>query len=93
MGPFEWDARKSASNLDKHGIDFDDAIGIFDGYYFEYSSTRNEEERYVAVGEIEGVVLAVVYSARGETRRIISARRARTNEERAYYKALGRNPS
>lgn len=89
---YEWDAAKGIGNLAKHGIDFDDAIEIFDGFYFEYSSIRNNEERYVAVGEMEGIVVAVVYALRGKTRRIISARRARTNEERDYYKALEREP-
>ena len=92
MDKYEWDARKNASNISKHGIDFDDAIEIFGGIYFEYPSPRHEEPRYVAVGEMQGVVIAMVYTLRDETRRIISARRARINEERDYYKALGRKP-
>jgi len=89
---FEWDVSKNTSNIAKHGIDFDDAIEIFDANYFEYPSPRNEEVRYVAVGEMQGIVIAVVYTLRSEVYRIISARRARANEERDYYKALRRKP-
>jgi uncharacterized DUF497 family protein len=92
VNAYEWDSRKCAANIDKHGIDFDDAIQIFEGPYFEFESNRNEEERYVAVGLMEGIVVAVVYTLRGQTRRIISARRARANEERDYYKALRNDP-
>lgn len=88
---YEWDARKNAANIAKHSIDFDDAIRVFDGLYFKYGSHRNEEERYVAVEEAGGIVIAVVYTVRGHIRRIISARRARTNEERDYYKAIRDN--
>ncbi|MBY0508800.1 MAG: BrnT family toxin [Rhodospirillaceae bacterium] len=82
---YAWDARKCATNIAKRGIDFDDAIQIFDGPHCEFSSPRNEEARYVAIGEVEGVIVAVVYTLRDDTRRIISARRARKNEERDYY--------
>lgn len=89
---FEWNAQKCAANIVKHGIDFDDAIEIFDELRFEYPSSKHEEARYVAVGEMQGIAIAVVYTLRGEVRRIISARRARPNEERDYYKAIGRKP-
>jgi uncharacterized DUF497 family protein len=28
--PFQWDPRKAASNLDKHGVDFGDAVAVFE---------------------------------------------------------------
>ncbi len=89
----EWDEAKAASNRIKHGIDFDDAIEVFYGASLLCRSDRNMEERWIAIGESEGRVIAVVFTWRGTTLRIISARRARRNEERAYRKEkMGRAP-
>jgi uncharacterized protein len=89
---FEWDERKNLLNLAKHGIDFDDAIEVFHGRIILRQSDRNNEERWIAIGEIEGRIIAVVFTRRGDTLRIISARRARKNEEREYRnKEMGRS--
>jgi hypothetical protein len=83
---FEWDQGKNEANIAKHGIDFDEAIGIFEGFVLERVDNRRDygEVRIAATGVAEGRELAVVYTIRGEVRRIISARRARRNERRAY---------
>lgn len=81
----EWNEEKAASNRRKHGIDFDDAVEIFYGPSLLRRSDRNAEERWLAIGEAEGRVVAVVFTWRGDTLRIISARRARRNEKRTYY--------
>jgi hypothetical protein len=81
----EWNERKAASNRRKHGIDFDEAIDVFYGPCLLRRSDRNLEERWIAIGESEGRVFAVVFTWRGNTLRIISARRAGKNEERAYH--------
>jgi uncharacterized DUF497 family protein len=81
---FEWDEKKRASNLDKHGIDFEDATEIFYGATLLRRSHRNNEERWLALGETEDRVVAVVFTLRKNAIRIISARRARKNEERQY---------
>lgn len=73
----EWDEQKAASNRRKHGIDFEDAIEVFYGTSLLRRSDRNTEERWLAIGETEGSVVAVVFTWRGDTLRIISARRAR----------------
>lgn len=87
MDEFEWDPAKNESNLEKHGIDFEDAIGIFASPIVLFRSDRGGEVRWVAVGMLEGREIAVVYSIRDERYRIISARRARKNEREAYRKA------
>jgi uncharacterized DUF497 family protein len=88
---FQWDARKNISNLNKHGIDFDEAIELFYRPHVLQRSDRNKEERWIAIGEFEGRVLTVAFTYRGEEIRIISARRARGNEERTYrQKTVGR---
>ena len=86
----EWDPRKAASNRSKHGIDFDEAIEVFYGPILLYRSDRKEEERWLVIGESEGRVIAVAFTWRGDTLRIISARRARRNEERTYQAKMGR---
>jgi uncharacterized DUF497 family protein len=81
----EWNEEKAAVNRRKHGIDFEDAIEIFYGVSLVRRSDRNKEERWLAIGETEGRVVTIVFTWRGDTLRIISARRARKNEKRAYH--------
>jgi uncharacterized DUF497 family protein len=88
---FQWDAGKNALNFKKHGIDFDEAVEVFYQPHCILRSDRNTEERWIAVGETDNRLITVVFTWRDDEVRIISARRARKNEERAYYKeALGR---
>lgn len=82
---YEWHQRKRWSNLTKHGIDFEDAIGVFEGPVFVRRSDRSGEQRFVAVGEVDGRVVAVTYTVRGDIYRIISARQSRKNERRRYH--------
>jgi uncharacterized DUF497 family protein len=83
---YEWDA----ANLTKHGIDFEDAIAIFDGPVLEKVDKRIDygEERFAAVGIAHGLELFVVYTWRGRNRRLISARRASRDERKPYYQAV-----
>jgi uncharacterized DUF497 family protein len=63
---------------------------VFDGDVIEYEDKRHHygERRYVAIGRIEGVVFAVVYTWRNGQRRIISARRASRRERNAYRRTI-----
>ena len=84
---FEWDEAKREANLVKHGVDFVDAVDIFaDQLRVERVDQRREyaEERRQVVGNVRGQALFVVYTLRGEVRRLISARKASGNERRAY---------
>jgi len=90
---FEWDAQKNESNHTKHSIDFEDAIDIFYAPILLRRSDRNNEERWVAIGSLDEKLIAVVFARRNDVIRIVSARHARKNEERAYRNAkLGRPP-
>ncbi len=91
VGKFEWDERKRKENLDRHGIDFEDAARLFDKPFLQVRSDRSNEVRYVALGLLDGIEIDVVYTVRSNACRIISARRARHNERKAYYKAFGGN--
>ncbi len=85
---FEWDLNKEATNLAKHGIDFVDASAIFeDPRYLEEETTRPEhgEARLKGTGIALGKVYAVIFTYRHNRRRIISARRARLDEQRKYH--------
>ncbi|HET7036279.1 MAG TPA: BrnT family toxin [Thermomicrobiaceae bacterium] len=82
---FEWDEAKRRINLIKHGIDFIDAELLFDGRpVCTIRSVFPNEERYLTTGIIEDHVVTVVWTQRGERLRLISARRARDAERRAY---------
>ena len=85
---FEWDEQKRLANLAKHGIDFEGAKGIFGAPTVEYPDHRRDygEPRIGAYGEVSGVVLFVIYTPRGALRRMISARRA-SSQERDFYRA------
>ena len=86
---FEWDENKRSANLSKHGIDFIDAAKIFNRSILERVDNRyNYETRIVTLGEVNGVVLFVVQTWRGEVRRAISARRATKRERNEYYQTI-----
>ena len=86
---FEWDEDKRVLNLKKHGIDFIAAQELWSGPVLEASSAQacHDEERIIAVGKIDGRCIAVIYTWRGDNRHLISARKARKNEQEAYEKA------
>jgi len=81
---FQWDPAKNLANLEKHGIDFEDAKQIFYGPIAVSQSHHPDEPRWIAIGELQARLIAVVFTYRDGDIRIISARRARKNEERAY---------
>jgi uncharacterized DUF497 family protein len=87
---FEWDEEKAASNLEKHGISFQEASTIF---MDSLSSTISDplhsfgEQRFVTIGEsTEREILVVVHTQRDSKIRIISAREA-TRRERQHYES------
>jgi uncharacterized protein len=86
---FEWHEAKNAANITKHGIDFADAIRIFDGPVLENPDIRRNygERRIIAFGVFDDREVVVVYTMRRGRRRIISARRAHRSEREAYRKA------
>jgi uncharacterized protein len=82
---FEWDEAKAEQNLAKHGLRFVDAVDVFDGRsVITRPSEKNGEARYVTIAKLDGRFVAVVWTQRQDKRRLISMRRARSDEERAY---------
>lgn len=88
---FAWDEAKRTANLRKHGLDFVLSERLFDGRpLLTYQSVRNDELRYVSVGLIDhGRLVALVWTDREGVVRVISLRRARDGEKRAYQGLLG----
>jgi uncharacterized DUF497 family protein len=84
---FQWDQVKADLNWKKHGVDFADAVGVFED---EWALTLRDEvvsgeERFATEGiDFLGRVLVVIYTYRGENIRIISARPP-TRMERGNY--------
>jgi hypothetical protein len=87
---FEWDDRKRLATLSKHGIDFIDAVRVFGAFPMISKSRDAEEERFIAIGPVNGIMIAVVFTLRETAIRIVTARRARQDERRRYHEALGR---
>ena len=90
---FAWNERKSEANLRERGFDFAFASLIFDGATVEVEDRRRDygEKRMVAIGQVDGIPLTVVYTDRSDdrrlTRRIISARRSNRRERTIYAEA------
>jgi uncharacterized DUF497 family protein len=84
---FEWDERKNQANIEKHGIDFEFAKEIFLGIWIAKQDNRKDygEDRFLALGLLGRFVLLAVYTQRDQKIRLISVRRANTEEKRIYY--------
>ena len=82
---YEWDERKRAGNLQKHEIDFMDALEVFERPHILIRSDRDGEERWGALGLLGERTIVVFFTPRGRTRRLISARSARRDEKDQYH--------
>jgi uncharacterized DUF497 family protein len=85
---FEWDEKKRASNLRKHGIDFFDVRSIFDNNIVVSRSDRRSEKRYIIFGVVAREVIAAVCTIRKDRCRWISVRRASSNERQRYHSSF-----
>lgn len=82
---FEFDARKSAGNKQKHGLDFNDALVLWDDPdLIEIPVQTIDEPRFLVIGIIEGKHWSGVITYRGDKIRIISVRRSRKEEVEIY---------
>jgi uncharacterized protein len=85
---FEWDEAKSQSNLEKHGIDFNQSEAMFDGRAtVTFPANSVGEARSATTGEIDELLYTAIWTRRGDAIRIISVRRARDAERRKYRSA------
>lgn len=85
MTPFEFDATKSESNRTKHGIDFVEAQNLWnDPMLLGIPAKTDDEARYLVIGLIDETHWSAVITYRGVNVRLISVRRARTEEVVLY---------
>jgi uncharacterized DUF497 family protein len=82
----EFDFEKRDKTLKERGLDFSHAIGVFAGVHFTGQDTRMEyaEDRFITVGTLNARLVVLVWTQRGEIRRIISMRKANEREKAIY---------
>lgn len=86
---FDWDERKAAGNLSKHGVSFNEAATVLGdslGWTYPDPKHSKSEQRWITIGLSDaGRILVVSHTEENaEVIRIISARRA-TRKERRFY--------
>ena len=92
---FEWDDDKRRDGIVKHGFDMVCAAAMFACQTVTSLDGRTEygEMRCVAIGRVDDEVLALVFTARGEKLRLISARKGGRRDRRKFEAGLiGRHP-
>lgn len=80
---FEWDQNKNIANIEKHGIDFEDACKVFEAPVLAALDTRQDygEDRWIGLGFLEQCVIVIVYTYRDFDRiRVISMRKGLQHE-------------
>jgi uncharacterized DUF497 family protein len=87
---FEWDLKKGASNLRKHGVTFQEAATVFGdplAITFEDPDHSKDEERHLTFGlSLRGRLIVVSHTERKNQIRIISARLMDRKERMIYEK-------
>lgn len=85
---FQWDENKARTNLAKHGVSFAEAATVFAdplSLTIPDPAHSQTEERFIVLGHShQRKLLVVVHTERGDTLRIISARRASRRERKSY---------
>ena len=84
---FIWDRRKNEANIKKHELDFADAYKVFESPILVGLDDREEygEDRWIGIGLMENRVVVIVFTEPDEdTIRVISFRKATTDERKGY---------
>src|SRR5437870_4285130 len=86
---FEWDEEKARSNVDKHGVTFEEAVeAFFDPFHQTGDASTEDEQRDFVIGySLSTRLLLVVHTERGRRLRLISARPATRSERQLYEEA------
>ena len=82
----EFDQDKRDKTLQERELDFARAAEVFAGMHFTGQDTRVEytEDRFITVGWLDARLIVLVWTPRGEVRRIISMRKANDREKALY---------
>jgi uncharacterized DUF497 family protein len=85
---FEWDTKKAAANLKKHGVSFQEAATVFGdplAITFQDPDHSEGEERQLTFGlSLQGRLIVVSHRERNDLTRIISARPMKRKERVIY---------
>jgi len=86
----EFDSAKREQTLIDRGLDFADAPKIFSGKHFTLADDRADygEQRLISVGKLVDRIVVLIWTPRGEVRRIISMRYANEREKIRYAQHL-----
>ncbi len=86
----EFDSTQRDKTLAERGLDFARAGEVFAGLHFTGQDTRQEydEDRFITVGLLDARLVILVWTPRGEMRRIISIRKANDREKTFYARHL-----
>ncbi|MDP3483438.1 MAG: BrnT family toxin [Sulfuricella sp.] len=86
----EFDSAKREQTLIDRGLDFADAPKIFSGKHFTLADDRADygEQRFISVGKLVDRIVVLIWTPRGEVRRIISMRYANEREKTRYAQHL-----
>ena len=89
-----WDESKRQANLRRHGIDFAGCETVFDHPVITREDDREaySEQRINLLGWLDGQIVHMTYTERGDALRVISLRQATTHEARYYQKAVSGDP-
>jgi len=88
---YQWHPAKATANVKKHGIEFADAVGVFEdpGAITIEDSDAEGEQRFLSIGlDFLGRLIVVAYTYRGDDIRVISARKATRKEISVYEKRI-----
>ncbi len=82
----EFDPAKRAVTLTERGLDFAQAGEVFAGRHYTAPDLREDyaEDRFITVGLLDGRMVVMVWTPRGEARRIVSMRKANDREQARY---------
>ena len=85
---FVWDEEKRLANLSKHGLDFADAEQVFNSPLVIFEDTRAAygEQRMIAMGMLQALIVVIIHVDASDMIRIISMRKATRNETDIYYR-------
>ena len=90
---FVWDEAKSAANLSKHRISFEEALTVFAdplARVFDDEEHSANEPREIIIGHtVSNRLVLVCFTQRGQTLRLFSARRATRREPQDYEENVG----
>ena len=85
---FEYNTQKSAANLHKHGVTLEEAQELWSAPNVQIKARITGEPRFMIIGKLKGRLYSCIFTTRGESVRLISARRSHAKEEKVYHEHI-----